>query len=382
MIRFDYIIVRLRYNLHTEEIDMNTLRRHVRENPLSVLTIALPLALIAKIAGWSPIWIFALSAIGVIPMAGYIGSATEVLAKYTGPKIGGLLNATLGNAAELIITLMAVNAGLLELVKASITGSILGNLLLVLGGAMVVGGLRHGEQHFDRRQSSNNAVLLTLTIVALIIPSLFSHSIGPDNDPRVEALSLGVAVVMIVLYALGLIFSLKMANSPITFASTEEHEVKVEWTRNQSLLVLALATAAVVWLSEMLVGATESVVSSLGLSEFFLGIILIPIVGNVAEHFVAVQVAARNQMELSVEIAVSSSLQVALFVAPLLVFVSLLLGHPLTLIFNQFELLALVAAVVITALVASDGESNWLEGAALLAVYLILGIAFFLLPAV
>jgi len=187
--------------------------------------------------------------------------------------------------------------------------------------------------------------------------------------------------VMIVLYALGLIFSLRSTKSAITHSSVSENE-KPRWSKGQSLGVLALSTAAIVWLSEMLVGATESVVASLGLSEFFLGIILIPIVGNVAEHFVAVQVALRNKMELSVEIAVSSSLQVALFVAPLLVFVSILMGHPLTLIFNQFELLALVAAVVITSLVSSDGESNWLEGATLLAVYTILGIAFFLLPAV
>ena len=359
---------------------MKVIKAHIQENPLAVLLIVLPLALFAELGQWGDVWVFILSAVGVIPMAGYIGSATESLASFTGPRIGGLLNATLGNAAELIITLMAVRAGLLDLVKASITGSILGNLLLVLGFAMVAGGLRHGVQTFDRRQSSNNSILLTLTIVALIIPSLFSHSIGPDNDPKVEALSLGVALVMIVLYALGLIFSLKSAKSAITH-HPGEHE-KPKWTKGQSLGVLALSTAMIVWLSELLVGATESVVVNLGLSEFFLGIILIPIVGNVAEHFVAVQVALRNQMELSVEIAVSSSLQVALFVAPLLVFVSLLMGNPLTLIFNQFELLALIAAVVITALVSSDGESNWLEGATLLAVYAILGIAFFLLPTV
>lgn len=360
---------------------MKVIKAHLRENPFAFLLLALPLALAAELAHWGALPVFILSALGVIPMAGYIGAATEALASYTGPRIGGLLNATLGNAAELIITLMAVRAGLLDLVKASITGSILGNLLLVLGFAMVVGGGRHGVQVFDRRQSSNNAILLALTIVALIIPSLFSHSIGPDNDPKVEALSLGVAVVMIVLYVLGLVYSLKSNKSPITHPAIAEHK-KPKWSQRQSLIVLAISTAAIVWLSEMLVGATESVVVSLGLSEFFLGIILIPIVGNVAEHFVAVQVASRNQMELSVEIAVSSSLQVALFVAPFLVFVSLLMGNPLTLIFNQFELLALIAAVVITALVSSDGESNWLEGATLLAVYVILGIAFFLIPGV
>jgi Ca2+:H+ antiporter len=361
---------------------MKKINAHIKHNPLAVLLIVLPLALWAELGHWGAMWVFALSAIGVIPMAGYIGAATESLAAYTGPKIGGLLNATLGNAAELIITLMAIRAGLLELVKASITGSILGNLLLVLGTAMLMGGLQHGTQRFDRRQSSNHAILLTLTIVALIIPSLFSHSIGPDNDPKVEALSLGVATVMMVLYGLGLFYSLRMPQNPVTYPSTEEKHKSPELSRGQALLVLALSTGAVVWLSEMLVGATEAVVADLGMSEFFLGIILIPIVGNVAEHFVAIQVAMRNKMDLSVEIAVSSSLQIALFVAPVLVFISLWMGNPLTLIFNQFELLALVAAVVITALVSSDGESNWLEGAALLAVYLILGIAFFLLPMV
>ncbi|MBI4928949.1 MAG: calcium/proton exchanger, partial [Anaerolineae bacterium] len=266
----------------------------------------------------------------------------------------------------------------LELVKASLTGSILGNLLLVMGLAMVMGGVKNGEQRFDRRQASNNTVLLILVVIALVIPSLFSHSIGPETSVGVEALSLGVSVVMIVLYVLGIVYSLKSAKSPLSYQTDGGH--KAEFSRTTSILLLGLATLGVVFMSEILVGAVESVTESLGLSEFFLGIILIPIIGNVAEHLVAVQVAIRNQMDLSIEIAVSSSIQIALFVAPLLVFVSLLMGHPLTLVFNQFELLALIAAVVVAALVASDGESNWLEGTALLGVYLILGIGFFLLP--
>jgi Ca2+:H+ antiporter len=358
---------------------MRKILPYLQKNPLSILLLAIPLAVISELATFGPLWVFALSALAVVPLAGYIGEATEALAAYTGPKIGGLLNATLGNAAELIITLMAIRGGLLDLVKASITGSILGNLLLVLGFAMVTGGLKHGIQKFDRRHISNHIVLLVLTIIALAIPSLFSHSIGLDSDPKVEALSLGVAIVMMLLYIIGLIYSLK-SSSPVTFEAPRDEKRHTGFDRKTALIILALATAGVVWMSELLVGATEHVVSSLGLSEFFLGIILIPIVGNVAEHLVAVQVALRNQMELSVEIAVSSSLQVALFVAPLLVFISLAFGNPLQLIFNQFELIALGAAVIIAALVASDGESNWLEGAALLAVYLILGLAFFLLP--
>jgi Ca2+:H+ antiporter len=358
---------------------MSRVWRLIRSKPLNILLVTLPLVLIAEIGGWGSTWIFVLSTIGIIPLAGLIGEATEALSAYTGPKIGGLLNATLGNAAELIITLVAVKAGLLDLVKASITGSILGNLLLVMGFSMVMGGVKHGVQRFDRRQAGNNAILLTLVVIAMVIPSIFSHSIGSEASAGVETLSLGVAGVMIVLYGLGLLYSLRMQKSPLSYETEEIHR-KPELSMTTALVILALATMGVVWLSELLVGEVEAVGKSLGLSEFFLGIILIPIIGNVAEHLVAVQVALRNKMELSIEIAVSSSLQIALFVAPLLVFVSLLLGHPLTLVFNQYELLALGAAVLVAALVSSDGESNWLEGAALLAVYVILGIGFFLLP--
>lgn len=344
------------------------------------MLVILPVAFFAELAGWNSTWIFILSAIGVIPLAGLIGEATEALSDYTGPKVGGLLNATLGNAAELIITLVAIRAGLLDLVKASITGSILGNLLLVMGFSMVFGGVKNGVQHFDRRQASNNAILLILVVIALVIPSIFSHSIGPETSLGVENMSLGVAGVMILLYGLGIFFSLRVSKSPLTY-DTDGPRHHPDLSVSSALVILALATGGVVWLSEMLVGSVEAVVTGLGLSEFFLGIILIPIIGNVAEHIVAVQVAVRNQMELSIEIALSSSLQIALLVAPVLVFVSLILGHPLTLVFNQLELVALIAAVMIAALVSSDGESNWLEGSALLAVYTILGIGFFLLPA-
>lgn len=360
---------------------MKSVLNHLRQNPLSFLIVALPLAILAELFHWGPLWIFIFSAIGLVPMAGYIGKATEALAYYTGPRIGGLLNATLGNAAELIITLVAIKAGLLDLVKASITGSIVGNLLLVMGLSMVVGGIKNGTQNFDRRHASNNAILLILAILALVIPSFFSGSIGDEHSIGVEALSLGVAVVMMILYVLGIVFSLKAARSPITHETTVEPHHKPSMTVAQSLVLLALATIGVVLLSELLVGEVEHVTENLGLSEFFLGIILVPIIGNVAEHLVAVQVAHRNKMELSVEIAVSSSLQIALFVAPLLVFLSLAMGNPLTLILNPFELIALGAGVIISAFVSLDGESNWLEGAALLAIYLMLGLSFFLLPA-
>jgi Ca2+:H+ antiporter len=255
---------------------------------------------------------------------------------------------------------------------------------------MILGGVRNGLQTFDRRQAGNNAILLVLAVLAMLIPSLLSSSIGLQGSPKVEALSLGVAATMIALYVLGLLysFSTRSSLSAPFLAREEEHSKPIDnrkavtrtWPVRTALIVLALATIGVAFLSELLVGAVEPVVASLGISEFFLGVILIPIVGNVAEHLVAVRVATANKMELSVEIAISSSLQIALFVAPVLVFVSLLLGHPLQLIFNGFELLALVAGVLIAALVSADGESNWLEGAELLAVYIILGLAFFLLP--
>lgn len=358
--------------------------QYLRSDPIAILVIFLPLAAVAEYAGWSEVLVFGLSALGVIPMARFIGTSTEALAHYTGPRLGGLLNATLGNAAELIITIFAIRAGLLELVKASITGSILGNLLLVMGMALLLGGLKNGWQRFDRKHATNNAILLTLAVVALVVPSLFSHYIGTNESIGVEALSLGVAAIMIVLYALGLVFSYRGgAKSPVV-APVEEAEVATHkapgWSLRTALIVLGAATIGVAYLSELLVGAVEPVVESLGISEFFLGIILIPLIGNVAEHLVAVQVAIQNKMELSVEISLASSLQIALFVAPILVFISLLFGNPLQLIFNEFELIAMIACVLIAALVSADGESNWLEGAELLAIYLILALAFFLIP--
>ncbi len=345
------------------------------------LLIGFPAAILGSLLGWSALLNFTLACVGLIPLAELIGEATEALAVVTGPKIGGLLNATLGNAAELIITITAIRAGLFELVKASITGSIIGNLLLVMGASVLLGGLKNGKQLFNREQAATNATLLVLSIVALSVPSLFNHTPGGEalGARPVEYISLGVAGVMIILYALGLFYSLRVTDteSPLTHS---DQASAPHWSPRTSMIVLAAATAAVVWLSEILVHSVDGVTASLGLSEFFLGIILIPIIGNVAEHLVAVEVALKNNMALSLEIALGSSLQIALFVAPVLVFVSLAFGQPLNLVFNQFELLAMIAAVLVAALVASDGQTNWLEGAQLLGVYLILGVAFFFLP--
>jgi Ca2+:H+ antiporter len=353
---------------------------YIRSKPLSILLVALPLALLANFLNWNPVWVFIFSAVGVIPMAEYIGEATESLTAHTSPKIGGLLNATLGNAAELIITIVAIREGLLDLVKASITGSILGNLLLVMGAAFVFGGVKNGIQKFNSKNASRYSILLILAVIALLIPSIFSAYINPEpTSTPVESFSLGIAGVMIVIYVLSLIFNLW--TDPIPNQNSAEMATKeTAWPLTTAIVILAMATVGVVILSELLVGAVEPVVASLGVSEFFIGIILIPVIGNVAEHVVSVEMAVRNNMDLSVEIAVASSLQIALFVAPVLVFISLLLGNPLQLIFNEFELLALIAGVIITGLVSFDGESNWLEGAQLLAIYLILAMAFFLLP--
>jgi len=339
-----------------------------------------PVAVLADLLGWDPVLVFAAAALGVVPLASFMGQATEELAGHSGPRVGGLLNATLGNAAELIIAIFAIRQGLLELVKASITGSILGNLLFILGLSFLLGGRRHGQQRFHRGQAGVNAISLMLAVIALGIPSLFSHTIEAKSHDAVEYLSLGVAAVMMLIYALSIAFLFRLpAQADAAHREAAHHTPR--WSLRRALVVLSLATALIAWLSEILVGAVEPVVVSLGITEFFLGIIIIPLVGNVVEHLVAVQTALKNQMDLSLAISLGSGLQIALFVAPLLAFLSLLMGHPLTLVFNEFELIALVASALIAVLAAQDGESNWLEGAQLLAVYFIVGLAFFFLPA-
>ena len=344
-------------------------------NYVLILLILIPVALLSYYMGGPPMLTFIAAGLGIVPLAGLLGQATEELTARSGPKVGGLINGTLGNAAELIISFYAIRAGLLELVKASITGSILGNLLLVMGASLFIGGARHGVQKFDRTQAGVNSTMLILAVIALTIPSLFSHQIEAVSHDSVEYLSLGVSGVMIATYALSLVYSFRN-HDPI-----HEDHGEPTWSVGRIVVVLVVSTALIAWLSEVLVGAVEPVLEQVGWTEFFIGIVLIPIVGNVAEHLVAVRVAARNQMELSLAVSVGSSLQIALFVAPALVFISLAMGNPLTLVFNQFELVALLAASIIAALVALDGESNWMEGAQLLVVYIILAMAFYFLPA-
>jgi len=363
-------------------------------NMLRYMLIVVPLAFLAEWFFPNPLLVFALSCIALIPLAGLLGEATEELAIHVGPKVGGLLNATLGNAAELIITIVALREGKIELVKASITGSILGNLLLILGLSLLLGGLRHGIQTFDRNLTGVAATMMMLSVVGMMIPTLFellrevqSGKVDVFNtevrDPALDALSLGVAGILIVVYVLSLIFSFQKpergigAPTGIGDPSSEIEHHQAKWSVPLSLGILTIATIAIVFLSEFLVGAVEPVVEQLGVSELFLGVILIPLVGNVAEHIVGVQVAMKNKMDLSLSISLGSSMQIALFVAPALVFISLLFGNEMTLYFSLFEVAALTLAVLCAAQVSVDGESNWLEGVQLLAVYLITGLGFF-----
>jgi Ca2+:H+ antiporter len=354
----------------------------------------IPLAVILELVHADPVIVFFASALGVIPTAALMGRATEELAERSGPGIGGLLNVTFGNAPELIIALFALNAGLHEVVKASIVGSIMGNALLVLGASAFAGGLRRERQRFDATAASTQSAMLLLACGALIMPAVFElvegvGLPGPDEerinyDQTVENLSYAVALVLIGTYVAGLFFSLKTHRdlfNPV--AATEDDPDPIEhgegepWTVRKSVIMLAIAGVAVGLMSEILVGSITEASESVGLSEFFIGVIVVAIVGNAAEHWVAVLVAYKNKMNLAVNIAIGSSAQVALFVAPILVFASFVLGpEPMALVFNGFEVGALLFAVLIANYVTHEGESTWFEGVQLLAVYLVLGLAF------
>lgn len=349
---------------------------------IKLLLVFVPLAIGLEFLRADHTLIFITSALGIVPLAGLLGEATDALAHRAGQRIGALLNATLGNAAELIITIAAIRAGLLEVVKASITGSIVGNVLLVLGASLLLGGVKNGFQTFGKRGASMNVTMMTIAIIGLLIPAIFAQAIESKSHAAVEYLSLGVALALMLTYVLGVIFSFRLPNEekhelPGEVA-TEAHDV---WGIPRALGVLSVSVIAIAALSEILVGAIEPLVQEQGLTELFVGVIVVPIIGNAAEHLVAVEMALKNKMELTLGIALGSSLQIALFVAPLLVFISLLFGNPMSLIFNPFELAALFAAVLIAAFIAYDGESNWLEGVQLLVVYVILALAFFFLPA-
>ena len=333
-------------------------------------------------------WVFVSACLAILPLAGWMGRATEHLAERTGEGIGGLLNATFGNAAELIIAVVALRKGMHEIVKASLTGSIIGNILLVLGVSFVAGGVRYPTQRFNSTAARTQATMLTLAAIALILPATF-HFLGartPGLLERERGLSLEIAVVLLVTYAALLLFSLhthkRLFVGEAALAAEVEHAGHKPWRVGVSLAVLAAATALVAWMSEILVGSVEHAAEAFGMTDLFLGVIVVAIIGNAAEHSTAVLVARKDRMDLSLGIAIGSSVQIALFVAPVLVLLSRFVGPaPMDLVFTPAEVLAVALAVLITGQIAGDGESNWLEGVQLLAVYAIFGMAFYLMPA-
>jgi len=359
---------------------------------MMLLLIFIPLALLAEWLHWGPLPVFAFACLSIIPLAGLMGESTEHLAARLGAGIGGFLNATFGNAAEMIIAIMALRRGLYDVVKASLTGSIIGNGLLVLGLAILLGGLRRERQTFDRSAAAVGSTLLALAAIGLLVPALF-HMVAEtevarggltqDREAAIESgLSLEIAIVLLVVYALSLVFSLRTHKHLYSGQDhAGAHEPGHPGSMRRAVVTLGVATALVAWMSELLVGVVEEASHTLGLTQVFVGVIVVAVIGNAAEHSTAVLVAMRNKMDLAMNVAIGSSIQIALFVAPVLVLLSYVIGPgPMNLRFTLFEVLAVAIAVGVVNMVAQDGESNWLEGVLLLAVYLVLALAFFFLP--
>lgn len=367
-------------------------------------------ALVAELAGAPELLVFILAALGIVPVSGLIGHATEALAHHVGPKFGGLLNATFGNAAEMIIGIVAINAGLLDLVKASVTGSIIGNLLLVLGMGFLWGGLRHGTLKFNAEEAGRNSIMMLLALGGLVMP--FAFAITDPDEGDIGDVSVAVSIVLIVLYAAYITYSFTSAGNkqlqsvmepanprveggadiaaasagPRTdgdagaAADSEPRQSEAVWSTKLALAVLIGATLATVVLAELLVGTIEHVSENFHLNEFFVGIILVPIIGNVAEHFSAVLFAARNKPDIAQAIAAGSSTQVALFVAPAFVLLSYLFGNPMNLVFTPLEIIVVGLSAFVFAFISLDGESNWLEAVELLGLYVMAAFVFFFLP--
>ena len=344
---------------------------------LDLLLIAVPVAIVLHyFVHTPPLVMFAIAALGIIPLAGALGEATEELGCHLGERAGGLLNATMGNATELILSFFALRAGHAELVKASLSGSIIGNILLVLGMAVLAGGLGRERQQFSRRHASINSTMLFIAVVALVIPAVFDLAVFgrlEEHGERIEKLSLLTCVVLVVLYALNLLF---------TFGGPKlEPTHKPEGSPLRPAIALIVTTVLVGLLSEILVGEIEAAKKMLGMSELFLGVIFIAIIGNAAEHASAIVMAKRDKMELALSIAIGSSIQIALLVAPVLVFLSWIIGRPMSLVFTPLEIAGIALAVITVDMIASDGETTWFEGVQLIAVYLILAVAFYFVPA-
>jgi Ca2+:H+ antiporter len=353
-------------------------------NLLNWLFIAVPVAVYLELTHGSPVGIFIAAALGIVPLAGLMGRATEHLAEKLGQGVGGLLNATFGNAAELIIALMALKKGLFDVVKASITGSIIGNILLVFGLSAIAGGLKFKNQRFNKTAAQMGGTLLALAGVGLVLPAVFHYIVQGHQGAHEQDLSLEIAIVLFVTYIFSLLFTLRTHSHLYTgeLEGAEEEAIGTHgWSMGKSVAVLLGATVAVAVMSEFLVGAVEQASHTLGLTNVFVGVILVAIIGNAAEHSTAVLMAMKNKMDLALNIAIGSSLQIALFVAPVLVFASYAFGVPMDLIFSPMEVVAVIVSIAVVSLISQDGESNWMEGVLLLAVYVILGITFYWLPA-
>jgi len=342
------------------------------------LLVFVPIAIAARLMGAPPIAVFILSALAIVPLSGVLGAATEAVAEHTSAALGGVLSATMGNLAELIIAAVALRAGLIDLVKASITGSILGNLLLVLGIALLAGGLKYREQKFSPHLAASSSTVLLIAVFGLVVPALF-HGLHPDPERVVTVrMSHYVAPLLIAGYVAWLLFSLWTHSSDFT---ADRHgpavTVAPKWSSKKAVIILIAAAGAIGAVAEVLVSATEEAVKVLGLSEFFVGLILIPIIGNAAENGSAIVMAMRNRMDLALSIAIGSSIQVALLIAPLLVLLGMAFRQPMDLAFTTMEVASIALAVLVTSSVIRDAETNWLEGALLLLAYSVLGVAFF-----
>ncbi len=345
---------------------------------LYALLIFVPIAVVARILDAPALLVFSLSALAIVPLSAVLGAATEAVAEHTSPTIGGVLSATMGNLAELIIAGIALRAGLIDLVKASITGSILGNLLLVLGLSLFLGGLKYPVQRFNRNLAGSSTTILQIAVFGLVVPALF-HGLHPD-PARVATVKMShyVAVLLIVGYVAWLVFSLWTHSAELSAErGAPGVTVAPKWSSKRAAVILVLAAAGIGVVAEVLVSATEEAVKVLGFSEFFVGLILIPIIGNAAENSSAILMAMKNRMDLALSIAVGSSLQVALLIAPLLVLLGMVFHQPMDLAFTVMEVASIALAVLVTSSVIRDAETNWLEGALLLLAYAVLGVAFF-----
>ncbi len=346
-------------------------------NYLRPMLLLVPATILGHFLNWSATTMFFLSGLAIIPLAGYLGEATEEIAAYTGPKMGGFLNATFGNATELIIAFLALRAGLFDVVKASLAGSILGNILFVLGFSIFAGGLKHKELHFNVQLGRFTSTMLLFAVIGLTIPAAFAHSV-PESvlTSKYESFSVIVAGILLSIYVLGLIYSFRTHAD--LYGVEHAADIDSKWSKNLSIVILAVCTIFIAIESEFLVQSIEPMTERSGISKMFVGMILIPIVGNAAEHSTAVIMALKNKMDIAIEIAVGSSLQIALFVAPLLVIVSLFY-QPMSIVFGPIELFCFGASVLIANRVVSSGRTNWIEGLKLMSIYAIVAVGFFII---